>query len=154
MAFVAGQVLTAAALNAMLTQDAWVSWSVTFTANFTKGNATDQSKHCRVGRLIVAHMSLIIGSTTAVGTLPVFTLPVPRAAGPFGGGATVATYRDVSGSADYDGFIRLASNTSGYLEVVNKAGANDGRTGIGAAVPFTWAAGDLIDGTVIYEASS
>lgn len=151
--FLAGEKLTAAKLNALVTPAAWTAWDVSFSANFTKGNATDQSRYFRAGNLIVAHMSLVIGSTTVVGTLPVFSVPVTRATGPFGGGATVATYRDVSASADYDGFIRLASNTSGYLEIKNVAGANDARTGIGAAVPFTWAAGDLIDGTVIYEAA-
>lgn len=153
--FVSGQILTAAALNAAFTatrtDGAWTAWTTVFTANFTKGNAVDNSSYFRAGNFVIAKLDLTLGTTSSVGTLPVLTLPV-AATGTYGGG-TVTTYRDVSASADFDGFWRVAGAVSSYLETKNVAGANDGRTGIAAAVPFTWATGDLISGYLAYEAA-
>lgn len=153
VAFAAGEILTAAKLNAFVTPGAWAPWAVAFTANFTKGDATDASTYFRAGNLIIAKLDITFGSTSAItSALPVGTLPVAAAADSFGGG-TIATFRDVSASADYDGIVRLAGSTSFYIEVKNAAGANDGRTGISSTTPFTWATGDILEGILIYEAA-
>lgn len=151
--FLAGQRLTADSLNGIRTPGAWTSFTPAFTANFTLGNATHACKYYRSGNLIVVKIDITVGSTTVVGTLPVGTLPVDAEANTFGGGQ-IATFRDVSASADYDGILRVAGTTSYYIEAKNAAGANDGRTGIGAAVPFTWATDDIIEGYLMYEAAS
>lgn len=151
MTFTAGQILTAAQLNALRTPGVWDTWTPSWT-NFTPGNATVLCNYFRSGNLIVAHMYIALGSTSVVGTAPIFSLPVAAASNNYGGGMT-STYRDVSASADYEGMIRLAGTASGYLLVRNVAGANDQRTHVAAAVPFTWATGDIITGYLTYEAA-
>lgn len=149
--FLAGQTITADMLNAIATPAAWTPWTPTWTS-LTIGNATQSSTYWRSGNAILLHVRLVIGSTTVVGAAPTFSLPVPAESSNYGGGM-VTTYRDVSAGADYDGFIRLAGTTQGWLLVKNVAGANDGRTHIAAAVPFTWANGDIVDGFLAYEAA-
>lgn len=155
--FAAGQALTAADLNAAFaatrTDGAWTAFAPTFSANFTLGNATHACAYYRSGNLVVVKIDIAFGSTTAItAALPVGDLPITAAVNTFGGGQ-IATYRDVSASADYDGIIRLAGTSGFYLEAKNSAGANDGRTGISSTVPFTWATGDIIEGYLMYEAA-
>lgn len=149
--FLAGQKLTADLLNSIATPAAWTAWTPTWT-NLTIGNATQSSTYWRSGNAIILHLRVVIGSTTVVGVAPSFTLPVAAQADNYGGGM-VSTYRDVSAGSDFDGFIRLAGTTQGWLLVKNSAGATDARTHIGATVPFTWASGDIIDGFLAYEAA-
>lgn len=155
MPFVAGQVLTAAALNAeftsMRTPAAWTPWTPTWT-NLTVGNATQAHAYFRSGNLVVCRLYMGFGSTSVMGTSPLFTLPVTAATANFGGGQII-TYRDVSAPTDYEGIVRVAGTAQGYLQVRNVAGANDSRTGVSAAVPFTWATGDIISGYLMYEAA-
>lgn len=150
-AFVAGQRLTAAALNAIVTPAEWTPYTPTWT-NLTVGNGSQAFRYWRGGNGIMLHARIVLGSTSTVGTSPVFTLPVAAQADNYGGGA-VATFRDVSASADYDGFLRLAGTTQAWFELKNSAGANDGRTLLTATTPFTWATGDIMDGFLFYEAA-
>lgn len=149
--FVAGEILTAAKLNTIRTPAAWETWTPTWT-NFTIGSATQSCSYFRSGNLIVAYMSVTLGSGSTMGTSPLFTLPVTASSANFGGGQIV-TYRDVSVPTDFEGIIRMAGTTQGYLLIRNVAGANDSRSHINATTPFTWASGDIISGYLMYQAA-
>lgn len=151
MAFVAGQILTASALNGILTSGTWTPYTPTWTG-VTVGNATQATSYFVAGKLVIMRLRFIFGSTSSFTGNPLFSLPVTANANTYGGGM-VATYRDVSAGADYDGFIRLAGTANGWPELKNSAGANDGRTLLTSTTPFTWATGDILDGYLTYESA-
>src|SRR5690348_3539726 len=54
---------------------AWVAWVPTLT-NLTLGNGTQVANYRQVGKTVDFIWTLLLGSTSAVGTVPSFTLPV------------------------------------------------------------------------------
>lgn len=59
---------------------AWTTWAPTYS-NMTVGNGTTTyAKYMRLGRWIVFELKFTLGSTSTIGTVPTFTLPVTAAA--------------------------------------------------------------------------
>lgn len=149
----ANDILTAADLNAAISTGvistglaAWSTWTPTWTG-FTVGNGTDDSTYFKAGRLVVASFRFTMGSTSAVGTTPTGSLPVTAA---YSSDAAALLYmRDVSASAEYTGIMRMAGTTSFYLMRLIEA-----RTFLTSTTPFTWATGDLLKGTIVYQSAS
>jgi hypothetical protein len=146
--FVAGERLTAARLNEMRTPGAWVPWTPGFTG-LTVGNGTLACAYFVSGNFVAVRIYFAMGTTSVMGS-PISNLPFPGNGAQFGGGQ-IATYRDVSATADYDGIFRIAGGNSIYWLIMNKAGANDSRVHVAATVPFTWAVGDIASGYLMYE---
>lgn len=128
---------------------AWESWTPTL-ANLTLGDGSVNAKFVRYGRTICYRFKFKLGSTSAVGTSPTFTLPV----------AAHADYVALDGAYGF-GFLRDAG-TNSYpavvrIESATVAGFFTGAspvTGITSTAPFTWATNDVLFATGTYEAAS
>ena len=121
---------------------AWTPFTPTLT-NYTTGNGVLSCAYARLGRLIVAHYSFVLGSTSAVGTGPYMTLPAAIAANHQLGGK--AWYRDSSATSNYQGLVALSGSVMLWLRLV------EAQTQISATAPFTWATGDEMKATIMYE---
>lgn len=136
------------------TSEAWSSWAVTF-ANLTIGNATVVAKYIQIGKTVHFRLSVVIGSTTTIGSVPQFTLPVTAAAYgasvgemPFG----YAEYLD-AGVASYMGTLVYASTTAATYSRYVVSGSSISKLGLSSTAPFTFGVGDEINATGTYEAA-
>lgn len=130
---------------------AWTSWTPTWT-NLTVGNGTVTAKYTRVGRTIHFRLKFTLGSTSTVGTLPRFSLPVESHSEylseyPIG----AATYVD-SGTAAYDGVVQRDAATTALLRRIGGSGSPT--VNVTATAPFAWATGDYLMLSGSYEAAS
>jgi hypothetical protein len=132
---------------------AFASWTPTWT-NLSVGNGTQTAKYVQIGKTVIAHVSLVLGSTSTVGTGPLFTLPVTAVS--YTGGAefslSIAHFEHTGVSAAV-GEVGIISTTQGQLLVFNAAGTYLAYTGITASVPFAWATSDQIYFQISYEAA-
>lgn len=146
--FTAGQVLTAAQLNAI--GETGIAYTPTLT-NLTLGNGTMSAKYVRVNKFIFGQIKVNFGSTTVMGTSPTFTLPVTGAA--VIGDVTSHVYLLDSGVAFYLASA-LTSTTTITPIALNTAGTYlTNSSNFTATVPFTWATNDFISISFCYEAA-
>lgn len=132
---------------------AWSSWTPTLT-NLTQGNGTITAKYIQTGKTVHYRFKFVLGSTSAVGSGPTFTLPVAAH-------ADYVAIQDVYGSANmvdagtaaYVGRLRATSTTVGLLLAENAGGALTVDNSVSSTVPFTWATGDSISVYGTYEAA-
>jgi hypothetical protein len=130
----------------------WQTWAPTW-ANFTVGNATTSYRYTQIGKLVVFSMDVLLGTTSAMGTGPTFTLPV----------ASVGSYRqNVSyignvgildvGTQIFKGSVYWSTTTIAGLQVDGVGGTYTIPTAFTAAVPMGWATGDAFNVIGSYEA--
>ena len=142
--FTAGQVLTAAELNAIGT---WTAFTPSFT-NFTLGNGTiEEAVYVQVNELVYVNVYVTLGSTSAMATSPRFTAPVT-----IGGGAArlaVGTGRARIGTfywiypyiSDEDVFMYCVGTSTTYAT----------RESLSSTVPGTWGNGDSFQVSLVYH---
>lgn len=126
---------------------AWTTWAPTLT-NLTLGNGSVVAKYRRLGQTLDYRFRFIMGSTSAVGTTPSFTLPfTPHAeytanAQPLGYG-----FLTNDNTADYDCSVRL---TSGSTVNIVSLGTLSIHASVTATAPFTWGTLDsiMVTGTI------
>lgn len=130
---------------------AWTTWTPTL-ANLTLGNGTVIARFTRIGRTIHFIFVFTLGSTSAVGTAPTFTLPVTVASHwpAFTQIGTTAMH-DV-GVGIYNGEVR--ADTSSVAGIRRIGGSGSASVQITATVPFTWTTGDYFASVGTYEAAS
>lgn len=125
-------------------------WSSTLTlTNLTVGNGALVARYMQAGARVDYRFQLTLGTTSAVGTSPRFTLPVTPVAGyanfPLG---------DVDltdpGTANRRGMIKFVSGST--VEIVGYNTSGVGVT-VSATVPHTWGTGDIISCVGTYEAA-
>jgi hypothetical protein len=135
--------------------NAWGTWTPTLT-NMTLGNGTVTARFLRVGRKITFYFKFVLGSTSAVGTNPVFSLPVaPSSLYSTGSVDTFGTTTILdSGVGVYSGPCFWNGGSNAILQVWNVAGTYSLVASITATVPMTWTTGDILIGTGTYEAAS
>lgn len=151
--WVAGEVVTAALLNTHLRDnllaigDSWSSYAVSWTAVTTNpsiGNGTLSGKYLQIGKLVIGSIDLAPGSTTTYGTGQWrFSIPITAA----DASMAVGSIRlfDTSGSSNQSGvFWQVSTTTVGPLTPSGQ---------VSATFPFTWADGDRLAGTFIYQAA-
>jgi hypothetical protein len=135
---------------------AWVNWTPTW-ANLTLGNGTVVAKFKRLGRTVIARISLVFGSTTTIdASLPTFTLPVTAASYPNLQSTTpigAGRFYDQSLDATFETLVVMSSTTIGRLQHLAVAGSNVTSAAPTATVPFTWAINDQMAAQFIYEAA-
>ena len=141
--FVAGQVLTAAELNAM--GGAWPSYTPTWTG-ITTGNGVNSGAAVQFGRTTVWRASFVFGTTSAVTGAITVSLPFSR-----------ATLAEV-------GLFSVRLVDSGTAEILGQLTATGAGTtfnvqvpngvALSSTVPFTWTSTDAIHIVGCYEASS
>ena len=103
--FSSGDVLTAADMNAI---GEWITFTPSWS-NLTVGNATQDASYCVVNNLIVVQFSITLGSTSAMGSTPVFTLPVNSAGVSSYQAMGVVSFHD-SGSYVHSGVMQYLSS--------------------------------------------
>lgn len=125
---------------------AWTTWSPTL-ANLTLGNGTQIAKYRRLGNTVDFIWRFTLGSTSAVGTAPGFTLPV-AASGDY------TTYppwfgmlADVSTSVRPPAVVNLSSSTTVIVQYFSSLNTV---ANLGAAVPFVWTTSDFLSVTASY----
>jgi len=155
-----GDVLTASKWNQDVVANwqavggAWTAYTPTWT-NLTVGNATQDSRYIKVGRLVMVNLKIILGSTSSVGSIPEFSLPANLDAS-YGTGDTIGDLQlqQVSAGAVYWGKALPRTDLTGARPFVDQvAGTYNVPQIVNATIPFTWATGDIISGTLIYEAA-
>lgn len=133
------------------TSPGWTSHNPTWTASgggAAIGNGTKAGRYRRADNsdLIIFEFRMTWGSTTTNGT-GFYTLSLPVAASAnsllmtCGPGAML----DTSAAARRPGSLRLETATTITIESVSGT--------VGAAVPWTWATGDTLQGQITYEAA-
>lgn len=135
--------------------NAWESWTPTLT-NLTLGNGTVTAKFVRDGRGIRFRFKFKLGSTSAVGTAPTFTLPVaPHAdyVSQEDNAFAVASLLD-AGTALLLGGVRYDGSSVVQIFYINAAGTAAAHTQITSTVPFTWTTNDCLVVNGTYEAAS
>ena len=153
--WVAAETVTAAIMNSDIRDPltalsaAWTSYTPTLTG-FTLGNGTIAGAYNRFGKLIVWRASLTFGSTSAGATaMPTFTLPV-TSVGTFIAGTITAWFWDTSASQLYQSAANYQSSTTVACGVLS---TNGNRVNASTTSPFTWATGDQIIVSGVYEAA-
>lgn len=124
---------------------AWSNYTPSLT-NLTLGNGTLQARFRQIGKMVDVVFSFALGSTSAVGSDPTFTLPVTSVWTniPFN-----AFFQD-SGTATYVGFANLGASSATFF-ASNANGIYTAYAGVTATVPFTWTTNDFIVVTLSYE---
>tara|TARA_R110000868_G_scaffold11958_1_gene58005 strand:- start:363 stop:833 length:471 start_codon:yes stop_codon:yes gene_type:complete len=150
--FVAGQVLTAAELNAM--GGAWTSYTPTWTG-ITTGDGTNSGGYVQFGRTTFWRARFTLGTTSAI--TGAITVTLPASGGALRDSTEVGIYTVKildSGTQWFDGRIQASSTTVVGVEVLNSAGTYVGGSALSSTVPMTWTTSDAIVIAGAYEAAS
>lgn len=158
MAFVAGQDLTAAQLNAAV-GGTWTTYTPTWTGATTNpsyGNASISAAWTKIGKTVHVRMYLIMGSTTTYGSGGwAWSLPAGEAAASVPGftgkpiWSAIAAGNDF-GTAVITGLLKVDSGGSTFY--IGAIGNNGNPWS--AAFPHTWATSDEIFASFYYEAAT
>lgn len=146
--FVAGQVLTAAELNAIAT---FTSFTPTWT-NLTVGNGTNTGRYAQVNELVFMQVDLVFGSTTSISGDVRLTLPVEADSFRLDGTGGQVWFEDDTGT-DYNGGTMRFNSTEITLRVWNTSGTYLSGTALSSTVPFTWTNPDKLTVTHWYKAA-
>lgn len=134
----------------------WASWTPTL-ANLTLGNGTSVGVSKQIGKTVSFRWTFTLGSTSAVGTNPSFTLPVAAHSGYVPSGDSeysfLAGSYDASASTVAPLLTFLSSTTICRILAPNAAGTYVAVANVTATVPITWATGDRISVHGTYEAT-
>lgn len=147
--------LTASTLNTHLRDNllhlygtAWTSWTPTL-ANLTLGNGTRVAVYQQIGQTVRWRFKFTLGSTSAVGSSPTFTLPVaPHADYALNAHMGMLSAHDTGTAVHIGGLLKTA--TASTVTLVNQSSPTAAYT---ATVPFTWTTGDQIYAWGEYEAA-
>ena len=154
----AAAVLTAAQLNQQLRDnfkaigDPWTSYTPTWSASGTAvaiGNGTQVGGYLNPGKLVIFRAKITMGSTTTYGTGS-YRIALPVSMSASDPGRFMVTLLDSSAGSTFQG---LTYNVSGTLAPIaaDNGTAGGALAGITPTVPFTFASGDTIEVTGMYE---
>lgn len=132
----------------------WKSWTPTWT-NVTKGTGpTETYVYLRVGKMVIAHGSLTLGTSGAVSGSVTVTMPVASSTSAISTTAGAAFFFDTSASATFQGVVEVTANsTTATIRASDAATAYLSRTNLSSTIPFgaAWAVGDRIGFNVTYQ---
>lgn len=117
--------------------------------NWSLGNGTMTASYIQFGKLTVAMVDIVWGSTTSSSGNLSISLPATAPAGTGSPILGVGESIDTSTSQAWDLRVRIASTTTFILMHSDGAGSAQ----IGTASPFTWATGDELHVLIIYKAA-
>lgn len=121
---------------------AWTSWTPTLT-NLTSGNGTLTAKYRRLNKTGDLRLTFVLGSTSAVGTNPQFSLPFTLSSEISSSGLFLigpATLVD-AGTARRMGAVQADTSTTVSFAQIN---ATPAIASITATSPWTWTTGDML----------
>lgn len=132
----------------------WKSWTPTWT-NVTKGTgATETYAYMRLGKLVIAHGSLTLGTSGAVSGSVTVTMPIATSTSSISTTAGAAFFFDTSASATFQGTVDIASNSStATIRASDSSTTYLSRTNLSSTIPFgaAFAVGDRIGFNVSYQ---
>ena len=160
--WVAGERITAADLNTYVRDNfnafgaSWQTYTPAWTAsttNPTLGNGTISGRFAELGKWIIMHIDMVVGSTTTFGS-GTYRWSVPRPMRAHGtnfgfGGWWLAT--DASLGQFY-GMTRYLTQTTFVITGEQGGGAGVMQSDFTPTFPFTWAVNDQLRGGIFYEA--
>ncbi|MFD5573971.1 hypothetical protein [Streptomyces cadmiisoli] len=159
--WVVGEVVSAATMNQEIRDQfnsmfaAWTSYTPVWTASGTApvlGNGTLSGRYMKIGRTVVAHIQLVMGSTTTYGTGDYsFSLPANTANA---GASLVTAAQLLAGSDRWAGECVLGSNASTTSPFFSSTATNTRLAWMGPTTPATLASGHQLRMTLMYEAAS
>lgn len=127
---------------------AWGSYTPTW-ANYTRGNGTSACAYRQIGKTVYFRIVETLGSTSSMGTIPTFTLPVTSLAVP----DTLLVISNgliFNGSGSYNAFSTWTTTTTSTLRFWD---VNNNLNNINSTSPGTWATGWKIILEGFYEAA-
>lgn len=145
--FTAGEVLSASTLNTVTGVSGWTAYTPTPT-NVTTGNGTYDFAYYQIGKTVVVRGRFTLGTTSSVSGAATFSLPV-TASGTVGYGQAILR----AGGVDYGAVAITQTTTTVLLSTFNVAATYPTRTNTSATVPGTWASGDIMHFTLVYQAA-
>lgn len=127
-------------LNAV--KDAHSTWTPVLT-NLTQGNGTITARHRTMGKTIFWRFKFTLGTTSAVGSAPKFTLPAALHASYVGAEDVIGrgTLLD-SGTANHPAVARLVAASSTQVEIFKESDSTHNT--LSSTVPFTWVTNDVM----------
>jgi hypothetical protein len=135
----------------------WTTWTPTLT-NMTLGNGSVVARYVKLGRTVHLDFLFTLGSSSAMGTAPKFTLPVaPSAAYEDVHNAVgrVLCRPDVGATSPGSGWITdIASTAALECFVWSTAAGTVANANITASVPGTWGTGGKFAVSATYEAAA
>lgn len=161
--WVTGELITAGMLNTDLRDnlkalgDPWTSYTSSWTAVTTNpviGNGTIEAAHMTAGKLVAFRIKVTMGSTTTYGSGG-YRLSLPAGAATGMEFSTLACSAfDTSASANFPCAAQFLSGSPTLLGMRAFPGtAGNAYSQMAAATPFTFATGDVIAVTGVYEAA-
>lgn len=158
--FVVGEVVTAAILNAEIRDQfnsmfaAWTAYTPVWTAATTNpviGNGTILGRYMKIGRTVIGHINLTMGSSTTYGAGDYsFTLP---GAGAASGASLVGTAQLLAGSR-WAGHVVLGSGGSTLSPFFSTSSTDTRLAWMGPTVPLTLAATHQLRMTFVQETAA
>jgi len=136
-------------------QSAWQSWTPTWT-NLTAGNGTVTARYMQIGKTVFYILKFVLGSSSAIGTSPNFSLPVTAKTGApwdIGSSHIGTTYILDSAADELTGFVLLDSATVASPTYGATAASALQMRRLSATVPMTWTTNDKFICTGFYEAA-
>lgn len=133
---------------------AWTSWTPTLT-NITTGNGTVVARYSQIGKTVNYRFSFTMGTTSAMGTVPKFSLPVAAAAITGTSNGIVIGRGSIwdFGTNNFDVVVLYETTTIAAIRVINAAATNSVQSTIMSTNPMTWASTDEIHISGTYEAA-
>jgi hypothetical protein len=131
---------------------AWTAYTPTLSNTWDLGNGTTAAAYMQLGKLVIARVGITLGSTTTFGASTLtFSLPVNQVSGvslALTGGVN-GRIRDASASKNY----QLTGWITGNTVQVHHLTTSGEWVGVSSSAPFTWADGDSIVATIIYQSA-
>ena len=129
----------------------WSAWTPTLT-NITLGNGTVTARYAQLGKLIVARLNFVFGSSSSISGLMGFSLPVTAQGTTITSNSFPVTIID-QGTGTFEGVAKFGSSTR--IDVASLL-ANETYVkhfNTSSTVPMTWAENDLLQFSFFYEAA-
>lgn len=133
---------------------AWPTWTPTLT-NMTLGNGTVTAKYIQIGKTVFFRFAFVFGSTSAMGSIPRFSLPVTAAshAGSLGSILLGTANAYDNATNNFDCVAVLNSTTDAIIRVIQASGTNSLQANITSTNPMTWTTSDELHVIGQYEAA-
>jgi hypothetical protein len=132
---------------------AWQSWTPTLT-NITNVNGTLACKYIQIGKTVFFKFKFTLGSSSAMGTDPQFSLPVTAAALDAATFIGQAMFTD-TGTDKYVGAVYLNATTTAkfWAHAADTTWVRTSASPPSSTIPYTWASTDIISAQGYYEAA-
>ena len=132
----------------------WKTWTPTWT-NLTVGNGTVVARYVQIGDTVIAYLSIVLGSTSAVSGTVSVTLPVNEASTYASDGSEAVgqvQFIDAT-STDPVGRVALFTSNRVVIQVYNASATYTAVSNLSSTVPFTWTTSDAIFTQFTFEAA-